>query len=144
MRMVEASSWNQLWDFCPEKQLSVNHFRKIPFYLLDPCSRGRLASTHPLIPVLCKFGSLWVLSHVILKRGEKEKVSRWQPGWSHSQSGCGPRWRWSFTLAEWNLRALSRCADNALASAPGLGFALLSPRATGQISGLSWQACGLL
>lgn len=33
--------------FCPEKQLSVNHFRKIPFYLLDPCSRGRLASTHP-------------------------------------------------------------------------------------------------
>lgn len=31
MRMVEASSWNQIWDFCPEKQLSVNYFRKIPF-----------------------------------------------------------------------------------------------------------------
>lgn len=33
MGMVEASSWNQIWDFCPEKQLSVNHFRKIPFFI---------------------------------------------------------------------------------------------------------------
>lgn len=53
-------------------------------------------------------------------------MSRWQQGWSHSQSDCGSRWRWSFTHAEWNLRALSRCADTPWQM-------LLSPRATGQI-----------
>lgn len=38
-----------VWDLSPGKQLSVNHFRKVPFALLDPCSMGQLPCD-PYIP----------------------------------------------------------------------------------------------
>lgn len=48
-RMMEALGWDQIWKLCPEKQLSVNHLRKMPFALLDSCSR-ELCPCDPLAP----------------------------------------------------------------------------------------------